>query len=624
MIDLFIILLFFLSSSLYGFILLRKYHRNKIISSAEFVVFGLAIGICVSSLLIYGLSHLISLRASSVFILSISLSILLYQIYHFKNKFVFSKNYSLLLFNFFWLITFSLIIYATHLKPSGEYLNTSPSTFGDFPFHLGLINNFAFGDNFPAVNPIAPFTNLSYHFIADFISAISISMGASLRGSLIYPSIILGMLTVNSMYLLVLRIFSKKTIAFISVYLFMFNGGFGFIKPFLDKLSFNSFFNGTIRFAHITELGIEYPNILVEILMAERALFVGIPLWITSIFIFYLWYLKEEKKSLIIFAVIIGLLPYANIYAFLVNIFFIFFIFIYKYLIAKKRLNIFEWLRFSLIILIIAFPIFYNMFLQITGGQSFLRISLFEWPPMGKNIEKYFFWINNFGLVPITFFCSSILFYSKNKKSFNFLIILSSIILIAHVIIFQPYAWDNNRFILYPYFGLCVISAYLFHKLLFNNNYSVKIFGLFIFMVSIASGILVTINDPQMSFPLFNKEDLNVAKKIRETTDSSGIFLTARNHNNIISSLVGRKVILGFGGYLWTHGISNTEQIERDMSKIYAGSDESFSLLNKHHIRYIFIGGWEKNEYKDIDMEAFKSKYKIIFENKDYLVLDTF
>ena len=141
--------------------------------------------------------------------------------------------------------------------------------------------------------------------------------------------------------------------------------------------------------------------------------------------------------------------------------------------------------------------------------------------------------------------------------------------------------------------------------------------------ISIAGGILVSINDPQMSYPLFTKIDLERADKIRKTTDSGGIFLTARNHNNIISSLSGRKLFLGFGGYLWTHGIQNTAEKEADIVSIYSGSSDIDFLIRKNNIRYIVLSPWEYNEYKYVDTRKLESLYVNIYDDGNYKILDT-
>src|SRR5437870_457952 len=67
-------------------------------------------------------------------------------------------------------------------KPDGIYTGVL-NNYGDLPFHLSVITRFAFGQNFPPEDPTFAGARFTYPFITDFISAMFVRAGASLRRS---------------------------------------------------------------------------------------------------------------------------------------------------------------------------------------------------------------------------------------------------------------------------------------------------------------------------------------------------------------------------------------------------------------------------------------------------------
>lgn len=611
-------LIFFILSFPLGYLFLGTLFRKGLINTFELIVFSEILGSVVGALAIFSITLILPFTLSLWIVGLIALLLtFLFRNEMKKLKIIdFLGNKRILVFNLIWVVVFSYVIIQTHLLPLDGGYNTSPSTYGDLPFHLGIITNFAYGDNFPPVNPIAPFSRLSYHFVADFISSILLTMGSSIRGAIIFPSIFFGLLLVNSFYLLTLKITKSNLTSLLSPFIFLFCGGIGFIKFF-------ELFNvEDIRFAHFPELGIEYPNILAESMMAQRAMTMGIPLWIASLFFFYLWFSQKEIKSLYLAAILTALMPYVHIYAFLVNIFVTFFLMVFDLVTHNFKKTVFNWMKFLILIILIISPFLLWIFPQITHGGSFMRISLFEWPAL-EHPFNWLFWITNFGTIPIMILASLFLGPKLTKSATQFLYTVSGLILISHIIIFQPYVWDNNRFIIYPFVTVSIIAASFIGKLISHNLKSVRYMGVLLFIASTISGILVTIFDPGIHYELFNKKDFEISEKINTLTDKDGVFLTARNHNNIISALAGRRVFLGFGGYLWTHGIDDTFAIEETIESIYSCSDNIESLILKNNIRYIVISGWERQEYDYMNEECLTSKYMAILDENGIKVLDT-
>jgi hypothetical protein len=76
--------------------------------------------------------------------------------------------------------------------PEGIYTGLL-NNFGDLPFHLSVITSFAFGNNFPALDPTYAGVRFTYPFLTDFVSAIFVRCGADLRQSMFIENFVVAL-----------------------------------------------------------------------------------------------------------------------------------------------------------------------------------------------------------------------------------------------------------------------------------------------------------------------------------------------------------------------------------------------------------------------------------------------
>src|SRR5437867_7049177 len=68
-------------------------------------------------------------------------------------------------------------------RPDGLYTGLT-NNLGDLPFHLQVINSFLHSRNFPPEDPTYAGRRFAYPFLADFLTAMFVRGGASLRGAM--------------------------------------------------------------------------------------------------------------------------------------------------------------------------------------------------------------------------------------------------------------------------------------------------------------------------------------------------------------------------------------------------------------------------------------------------------
>lgn len=267
----------------------------------------------------------------------------------------------------------------------------------------------------------------------------------------------------------------------------------------------------------------------------------------------------------------------------------------------------FDWFCFSLPIIFIALP--QILWFLPLKNEGFFRFQL-GWMSNSENI--FWFWFKNLGVYSILFLIAFI--FAKRELKIFYLPFLG-LFLITNVIIFQPHDYDNMKIML-PWFLLsCVLVANLFQQII--NRFSLK--GLFIiipiFILLIASGVLSVYRESYTKWLMFSNEDLAIVEFVKENTSKNSLFLTSDKHNHLIPCLTGRKILMGYRGWLWTYGI-NYQKRERDIFEMFSGRNNAKSLLENYGIDYVFIGPSEKNNF-NANEPFFEQNYSLIFNSEN-------
>src|SRR5437764_1661534 len=178
-------------------------------------------------------------------------------------------------------------------KPEGIYTGVL-NNYGDLPFHLSVITRFAFGQNFPPEDPTFAGVRFTYPFITDFISAIFVRAGASLRDSLFIENFIVGVALVGVLHRFVQVLLRHRTAAILTPVLVILNGGFGWMMLWHDVKKIDGAVFQVLR--HIphsytilpnVEEGWRWGNAVTSLLATQRGFLLGIPL---AVIVFTQWW----------------------------------------------------------------------------------------------------------------------------------------------------------------------------------------------------------------------------------------------------------------------------------------------------------------------------------------------
>jgi len=539
-----------------------------------------------------------------------------------KIKKLFKTKWELfILIIFFSWLFFDLLSSHTLLNINGV-LFSSGSSWGDLPFHLTLINNFKDRGLITTLKefPLYYGEKTRYPFVFDYLSALLLHCGLNLRWAIILPSFIALVGLVIFLYYMALKITKKRLVAFLTPFFFVFNGAtislYYFWQDFIkSKLSFFQFLNHLdVQYTHLSKYGIEFSNLIADFLLPQRTIVLG--LIFSCAALFFLWNYWESKKSkyLLKAGTIIGLMPFIHTHLFLALIIFCFFLFIIQ-LIYYKEFKIKDWLKWGTIVFVLAIgPV---LWLFPFHQKNFFRVQL-GWMANGKFF--WWFWLKNLGFYLI-FLISGLALIKKFdhwQKIISFYLPAVFIWILGNVFIFQPWEFDNMKiFILWFLLSVIIMGLY-FSYLVEKKSFICKIIALIFLLITILPGFLATCREITIKYGLYQPADVELSNYLRQNTRPNDLFLTTDKHNNPVSSLAGRQIVMGYTGWLWSHGIDYKNRYN-DIIEIYKGSDKARQLISKYAPKYILVEKQPSSQWL-INYDYFKNYFRAVFENPLYIV----
>ena len=185
-------------------------------------------------------------------------------------------------------------------KPDGIYTGVL-NNYGDLPFHLSVITRFAFGQNFPPEDPTFAGARFTYPFMTDFVSAMFVRAGASLRDSLFIENYFVGVALVGVLHRFGQKLLRNRTAAILTPLLIILNGGLGWAMLFSDV---NKTDGGVFQLLkHIPHSytilpevaeGWRWGNAVTSLLVPQRGFLLGIPL---AAIVFTQWWAASQGDA---------------------------------------------------------------------------------------------------------------------------------------------------------------------------------------------------------------------------------------------------------------------------------------------------------------------------------------
>lgn len=560
---------------------------------------------------------------------------------------------------------FFFIVLSTHTIPyeADGSIHTGQATNGDMNMHLAFISSVANQGVFPPEYSLLPGTKLSYPFLCDTISSSLYLWGSSLRFAYIFPMLFAVLQVMTGVMLLAKEVLKTRAKAVLAWVFFFFNGGLGiyyFVKgASKDSTIFTRIFTEFYQTpTNYLDGNICWSNIIVDMLLPQRATLFGWAVLIPAFYILYRAISMKKRSYFVVTAVLAGCLPMIHTHSFLAMglvcamwliysmrtelnaewrtkeshielwVLFGFFLLMCGLDVARKAItipeNVYLYIGFvgiAVICILCAYfavkgiknPKSRDMIINwaiVLGIVLVMALpQLFIWTfkqAQGEQfVRGYFNWANlndsylgfyfkNIGIVYILSIVALIFTRSRNY----FLAAPSFFIwFVAELIVFQPNVYDNNKILYIGYLFLCLLSADYLMEIL--GKFSSKAFrGVIltgVLIISSISAVLTMGREYVSDYQLYSADGVAMCKYIEKHTEPTHIILTDTRYNNEVAALTGRNIVCGAGTFLYYHGL-NYQPREADVALMYQ-NPKDMTLFDKYNVEYVYVSDSERYNY---------------------------
>lgn len=503
-------------------------------------------------------------------------------------------------------------------RESGSWIMHYATTWGDWSFHASSTTTFVFGQNFPPQNPLFAGRPFRYPFAADFASSLLMLGGWELPAALAWPSWGMAMLALTGLILWARRLTEGLAAGVIAVTLSLLGGGLGFWYFFGDaaRLGILSAIAHVPRsYDHLDPpVNIQWPNPVLAYYLPQRAFVFGAAIVMAILLLLtpvlqvssvlgwrsMINSLRHVTKRLplengatlfLLAGALTGTLPWFHVHSLVVLA-----IVTVCWAVLFPRL---AWLAFLGAAALLAVP---RLLAAVPGDASApanLHYPRFQFAWLAGPDIPAWFWFKNTGLFWPLLLAALLGPFALRGRSRLILAPFLVVFVVANLVVFQPWDWDNTKLLIFWYLaGAVAVSALLIA--IWRAGWWGRFAAPVVWLTLVASGVLSLLQflPPQApSYVWFTSEEIALADDVKRLTPSHAVFLTGDQPNNPIADLAGRSVLMSYRGWLWTYGIDYRSR-EADIARIYRGEPEALALLRGYHVNFVVIGPEELTTWR--------------------------
>ncbi len=500
----------------------------------------------------------------------------------------------------------------THfLREIGGSLHSFGSTWGDLPWHLSIIMGFVergWGSLFQ--DPVYAGAKLVYPFLPEVLPGLLVKAGLSMRSALIATTWPFLVLLTSLLSLLSYRITRSAYVAALAPLLFCLTGSVVGTYHFLRDVSasgsgiLSSFWTVGQSYANAFDRGLHFTNTVADFLLPQRTIVFGLVLGLSTLLLLWSYWSRGSRKSLLWAGLCTGLLPLWHTHSFVALCIItgtLCLVDMGQSLVTHDRraLTMLQgWALHFVILSILAIP---QLLLVLPeNGSSFLRWQVGWLGRDGwlgfwlKNLGAYFFLIP--GALVATWWHERK--DTKDDRAYpiaTFYLGFLAVFVVVNLVVFQPWDWDNMKLLLWWFLGSIVLilhAGVLLVRYLGTKARTIRFPAYAVLAIVgsslISTGLLAARYESGKSVELFSPADRGLADFIMGNTPADAVFLTSERHNHPVTTLAGRRIYLGYGGWLWSHGIDATKRTDR-AKRMLAGQPGTMELLRQERIAYVVL-----------------------------------
>ena len=542
--------------------------------------------------------------------------------------FTFDDKYTLIFFVGIILYLAFMNLYGVLRPDNAGNLYAFHTVWADYPFHTSVITSFVYKPHFqfPPSYPQFLHTEMHYPFLMDFYSAVLMKGGLDLRHSIIIPNILFQASLFGLFYYLAYRLTGLKMAGMIGSVIFIFAG----FPPGLQSG------------------GLHFLNPMYAVLMPQRTAMFGLAIsFAVYNLLFESLFGAGGRSELFIAGMLTGLMPYIHAHSFMATAFVALFLAPlllrgYNREAPKKLIIIFVPL------IALALP----QILSIRAGVTENFFNFYPgWTDENKNIITALnwssipgviysaaettilllsFWAKNAGAL-IILLCLG--FVKARKEAKLFFLPFLALFFITNLVKYQPWYFDNYKVFIHwlaVSAAIAPLSISWVDELRTRARIRTRVRYVHLATLSVCVlliactlfGVITHVGMMKYDYRIWSGGEREIADWVRDNTVPDGLFLTGSAHNHPITALGGRQRVMGYEGWLWSHGLNWTRimKVKSDEIEMYKGN---YQLIKDYEIDYVCIGPYERafanDNHFELNYSAFedRARFRLIYEYED-------
>lgn len=483
------------------------------------------------------------------------------------------------------------------------------NVWGDWPVHLGIANSFAFGDNFPPVHPRFSGHPLAYHYLSDLTPAGMISLGLDAATALTVHSLVFCLLAVLAIFAFAQRLTGDAVVAGVAVTLFVLGGTLGWlvmIQGAGDPASGRLWDSGAVGAENF-----RWQNMFYGFLVSQRAFLYGMPLAFLALTLVLLSRRSGSVLGFIAAGAILGLLPLAHLATMLALAMVVPVLFV----VLPHR----GWIYLMAAWILVALP---QLILQQGGGPGALASTRIQLGWVAGADLWPIFWLKQVGLFLPLLLIALVRPKLIPDESRRLLTAFMAIFVIANIAVFQPWDWDNHKVLVYWFLATCILVGALLVWAWREYGTATRAWITIGLVTMLLSGVLEDVNQGlgKDRYGLMSAEELELAQQVRQLTAPDAVFAAGIQNNHPVPTMAGRRVMMGYPGWLWTEGLPY-EGREADLRMLYAFGDDAARIIAEYGLDYLVLGPNER-ETLGANVDALRAAFPTIITTENYEILD--
>lgn len=213
------------------------------------------------------------------------------------------------------------------------------------------------------------------------------------------------------------------------------------------------------------------------------------------------------------------------------------------------------------------------------------------------------FWLTNFGVWPLAVLAllGVIINFFRPRSDAEqpeirhaafFVLPAVGVFLVACFVMFAPWAWDNTKLMIWSYL---VVLPFL-HELVLRRLPGVIAAAIcFVLFFSGFVSLIGGLNRSHTGHAIADRKELDAMHSALRALPPDATFAAFPTYNHPLL-LSGCKVVEGYAGHLFSHGIAH-EKRDAELRRLMLGNDDWRELAKQLGVEYLFWGNRENEAY---------------------------